>query len=199
MPESVIAKIETFIASQTESGEFVSLPRDASYHVIAAVVAPTKLLYMTKMSAFRAKLLPALPLDCSVVSRYGLPASHDVSKLGRLSVSLPISFLGDLDPVDLLNFAWLRAKFPAGKVHLAGIRDRLLQELTPAEKTQCLIDFDPSEVDAMPLLYEVLPDLADLIGPESYELIKSHRKIELEGLINLHEWQPDDFYRILFG
>ncbi len=199
MNHLIAAKISSFFASHHEGGEFCHYLREVPYKLIAPTTEPSWFVYVTKCSSLAAGLLPDLPTDVTLLSRYGLPAPSDVALIGRLADQLTIGFLGDLDPVDLLIFAWLQAQFAPRQVRLLGIRDRLLSCLSPQEQSQCLIRLDESEIEALPLLKEALPDLLKLIGPESYRLLMSQQKIELEGLVHGHTWNPGRFWETLLG
>lgn len=199
MNHSIVSKIASFFASHRESGEFVHYSREVPYKLIGATTEPARFVFVTKCSALSPELLLNLPTDITLLSRYGLPAPADVALIGRLANQTSIGFLGDLDPVDLLIFAWLQSRLAPEIVHLLGIRDGLLSRLSPQEQWKCTIDLDESEVEAIPLLEEALPDLLELVGPESYRLLVSHRKIELEGLVHGHRWTPEHFWQALFA
>ncbi|RCS50652.1 hypothetical protein DTL42_11165 [Bremerella cremea] len=199
MKHSIAWKISSFFASHQESGEFVRYPREALYKLIGATTEPSRFVYVTKCSALSPRLLPDLPTDVTLLSRDGLPAPSDVELISCISKQVPIGFLGDLDPADLLTFAWLQAHFAPRQVPLLGIQDRLIQCLSDEEQRKCSLPFDESEIDALPLLQEALPDLQELIGPQSYRLIMSRQKIELEGLVHGHRWTPEHFWQTLFA
>lgn len=199
MNESIASKIASFFASHHERGEFVRYPREAPYKLIAPTTEPSRIVYVTKCSVLSTGLLSDLPTDVMLLSRYGLPADSDIALIGRLSDQAAVRFLGDLDPVDLLIFAWLRSQFVPDMVHFLGIRDDLLSCLSPQDRGNCTIDLDASEIEAIPLLEEALPDLYELVGPDSYRLLMAHRKIELEGLVHGHRWTPEYFWQTLFA
>lgn len=199
MDNVVVDKIESFFANHQESGELVRLPREAPYRLIGAVVPPTMFVYVTKPAVLSEQVISGLPDHVSMIQRYGLPATEDLSWIRHLAGNDPMGFAGDLDPVDLLIFAWLRTQFSDRTIRYLGIDDRLLSELSPAERTRAEISFAPAEVEALPLLEEALPRLAELIGRESHALLLGGRKIELEGVIHGHNWTPERFWQTLLA
>ena len=103
----------------------------------------------------------------------------------RCSARGTLLFMGDLDPPDLLIYAWLRnALMPAAAEHF-GINDQLLSALGCAVPESHLIPYSTSEIAGCELLKAVVPDFVSCVGAECAALIGSERKLEIEGLISL--------------
>lgn len=92
-------------------------------------------------------------------------------------------FLGDMDPVDLLIFAWLRFRLRSDKVRYVGVGGRLLSQLSLFDEASIQIPQAPSELEAHSLLLDALPDLDDITGASVVRLLISGLKIEVEGAL----------------
>lgn len=199
MEDSIVSRIESFFATHQKSGEFVRLPREAPYQLIGAATSPAMFVYTTKQAMLSEKVLTGLPPKVSVIERYGLPATEDLAWIERLIGDALFGFVGDLDPVDLLIFAWVKSQLPNTSIRFLGLGDRILSQLGPAEKRDVAISLSPTEIAAIPLLDEVLPEWDELIGRESHALIVGGSKIELEGVIHGNDWKPNQFLEVLIG
>lgn len=64
-----------------------------------------------------------------MIGRYGLPNQDDVHWLSALVGSRGLLFLGDMDPVDLMIFAWLRGHLRRSHIEYLGVSDAFLSLL----------------------------------------------------------------------
>jgi hypothetical protein len=110
------------------------------------------------------------------IGRYGLPRAEDVEWTGRLLDGRRMVFLGDMEPVDLMVFAWWRASLEQGQVAYLGISDRYLQRLEIEIPEDFTIALSPCEQRAMPALEAVCPDYRSLVGPHGAALLDGGRK-----------------------
>jgi hypothetical protein len=92
-------------------------------------------------------------------------------------------FLGDMDPVDLLVYAWLRASLrPRQVVHL-GINDAFLSRLRTTSTEAVSVPCVPAERNSLDLLKQVFPDVGATIGPKCIALLERGEKLELDGML----------------
>jgi hypothetical protein len=119
------------------------------------------------------------PVDFGVIGRHGLPNKTDVHWLGQMIGPRGLCFLGDMDPVDLMIYCWLRESLPPGYVRYLGIGDRLMEMLELPTGTSA-IPCAPSEQEALAVLREVFLDMANCVGPCCMQILNQGQKIELE-------------------
>jgi hypothetical protein len=118
----------------------------------------------------------------AMIGGYGLPNVDDVKRLVRLPESTGLWFLGDLDPVDLMIYAWLRTKLPFRKVAYLGVGDALLSALNAGIAEFSSIVLSPSEKLSLPTLYQAFPNVRETVGSQCFELLSGGYKIELEAV-----------------
>ena len=54
-----------------------------------------------------------------MVGRYGLPNKADLAWIRKVIGKQPLLFLGDMDPVDLMVFVWLRASRVRNRLYIS--------------------------------------------------------------------------------
>ena len=177
--------IEQFFASQPDDSDFQIAPRRAPFSFVGPLSDDARFVYATK----RDPVLFALdqcdaPCDVGVIARYGLPSRSDVPWLRKITGDCDLYFLGDLDPVDLLTLAWLRAAFEPKTIVHFGVNDSLCEQLHVSIPDSYTIPLSPSEVAALPLLEQVFPDLFDAVGPASAARLRSGCKTEIEAVVS---------------
>ena len=119
-----------------------------------------------------------------MIGHYGLPRPSDVLWIERVALSNELFYLGDLDPPDLMIFAWLREKFFPKPIRHLGISDAYLTQLRAVLPPTFVMQCSPSERRALPVLRKVFPDLAETIGAGAAQLLMEGRKIELEAVVS---------------
>jgi len=118
-----------------------------------------------------------------MIGRYGLPDDSDLSWIRKLIAHHSLLFLGDMDPVDLLVFAWFRASLhPQDIVHL-GINDAFLRTLQIGSTETLLSPCTAAERSSLDLLKEVFPDLEATIGTKCMASLERGEKLELDGIL----------------
>lgn len=165
-----------------DDGEFTCADRPAPQLVEAEASAGHRILYTTKPRLLLyAPSGPPPGRAFDVFGRYGLPPREDALSLQRFAGARQVEFLGDLDPVDLCIFAWLRARLaPTPLVHL-GLGDRFLTPCgAPPDHLQ--IACSSAERECLAELLPRMPDLSEIVGPRSLERLKQGRKLELEAI-----------------
>lgn len=182
MPPKVASRIESLFTG--DDGEFVRLPRAAAYSIVPSHGASRSLIYCTKAHVLTAIFADCpIPEDLATVARTGLPYESDVEWLLSLAAPRGLLFLGDLDPPDLLVFAWLREHLRPLPVEHLGIGDAMFDLLGIRPDDLPTIPLAASERAALPLLATIAPDLFAGAGERSRSLFQSGRKVELEAVL----------------
>ena len=201
MEDDSVRLIEAWFAEHDGDGEFVRLPKSAPWTVIAPN-SPTASVILTTKPAIVAMALHQsdLPNKLGMVRRYGLPGTHDVSWIRQVVGQGEMLFLGDLDPVDLMVFSWLRTQLQPTPTHYLGINDTFLSVLQLAVPKSHTLASAPSEQAALALLPKILPELPELVGPQCADLLSRGRKIELDAVVSLcHSAAPIVQAALTFG
>ncbi len=174
--------IEDWFASH-DDGEFVAATRARPYSVVGPTTDGRPIVFTTKPSTVLPALYPDEEADGpGVIGRYGLPSRTDLGWIAALIGSRELLFLGDMDPVDLVVFAWLRSSLSPRQVTFAGVNDALLEAAGLSETPAVAMPLAPSEQQSLALLRKVLPDLGHTVGPNCARLLEQGHKIELEGV-----------------
>lgn len=154
-----------------------------------AVCAPSRndatlvYVYATKPSCVLAPKRKYPEFDAiGLISRIGLPNIEDVSWMRDMLGQNKLMFIGDMDPGDLMIFAWLRAHLGHAQVIHLGISDSYLNHLGVELPQSYIMSCSASEQKSLPLLGTVLPDFRDIVGPDCAALLEDGRKIELEAV-----------------
>ena len=186
MPRNSRERIEAFFDACGEDGEFARPPIDCPYSIVfpGADDSTGRVIYSTKPATVLAAMPETgLPGDCAVVARYGLPSERDGEFLASFTNGGHVSFLGDLDPPDLLIFAWLQEVLAPAPIEHLGVSDAIWRELGSPLPERFALPLTESERSAVALLEEVLPQLANIAGQSSAALLRFGRKIELESAL----------------
>ncbi|MGD9644967.1 MAG: hypothetical protein AB7U73_04590 [Pirellulales bacterium] len=176
---------------QHADGDFVCDEPRAAYVVQSPVGSRVPVVFTTKPATVRHAIAADKVQPLGVVGRYGLPHRRDLAWIRELVGRRPLLFLGDLDPSDLMVFAWLRARLAPKRVRHLGVNDTLLQRVDARLTIRNTIALAPTELAACELLPELLEDLPTLIGPGCSELLFGGRKMELEAITRFLQRSPD--------
>ena len=185
MSSDPIRLVEEYFASHDGDGEFVVHRRSVPYSVIWPRTAFAHLVLTTKpdfLSMVAARTDHAVLERVAMIGGYGLPNVDDLELIGSLPESTGLCFLGDLDPVDLMIYAWLRARLPSRNVAYLGIGDKLLSVAGAQISELPSIALAPSETRSMAILHRTFPDIRETVGNQCLELLSRGRKIELEAV-----------------
>lgn len=180
-------QIKQYFAEHAESGEFCMLPREEPFRVVGYADAPTVLIYTTKCSLITRHCSSgmAIPDSIAMVGRTGLPAVSDLAWIQHLAGTARIAFLGDLDVVDLMIYAWLDLNATWAEMQYLGLSDCLLMHMPMDPLEAPAISTSSEELEGKPLLISVLPNLAQLVGPKCWSILDEDRKIEIEGALSM--------------
>lgn len=179
---SPMKSIESWFAKH-DDGEFVRHVRTVPYLVIGSTASDSPVLFTTKPAAVLGAIGGAqIPSELAVVGGCGLPTAADIRWIARF-IRTNVLFLGDLDPPDLLIFAWLREQLRRKQPKFVGISDPFLHALGVQLSRSPTIPFTPSERESVPLLDSVLPDLPRLVGSACARCLRDGLKLEMEGVL----------------
>jgi len=138
----------------------------------------------------------SIPRGWVIFQRRGiLPETH-ISYVSRQvkQLRLPLFFVGDLSPIDLTTFEMLRrgsAVLTATKRHLpvmhAGINDRWLALCERYRRPMhsrgpTTLEMGPIESEHLRVLIALTPDLPNIIGRRSFDLLRSARALHVEAV-----------------
>ena len=163
-----------------QGNDFTVPSRDHPYSVIPTPTAAGCVLYTTKPSSVIAALSQApAEFPCGVIGRYGLPSDDDLDCFASLVGQRKFLFMGDVDPVDMLTFSWLRSRID---ISFQGLNDTLLELCGVTLDDRILSEQSDAEHASIPLVTEYVPDHADLLGSTCAEIFASGRKVEVESV-----------------
>jgi hypothetical protein len=177
--------IANWFARHSHDGEFAYDPPGPPYSVIGPLGPAGRIVFTTKQFPVASAIRDCA--ECArlgMIARYGLPSDADADWIRHVTADHMLLFLGDLDPVDLLVFAWLRAQLDTKHVVHLGISDSFLAELRVDLSDTFVIDCSQSERESLPLLLDVFPDFRETVGRECADLLDKGRKIELEAVVS---------------
>jgi hypothetical protein len=185
MSGDVATLIEQFFADQLDDGDFSIASHGAQFSFVGPRSDRGRIIYTTKRHAVQSALNhDDAPCDVGMIGRYGLPNRSDVSWLRRMLGDSELQFLGDMDPPDLLIFAWLRAALGPDVIIHFGVNDSLCERLKVVIPDSFTIPLSPSERAALPLLEKVFPDFADTVGPVCAKRLHDGYKVETEAVVS---------------
>lgn len=188
MPSDLTERIEAWFMDHRDDGEFMYPTRDVAYAVIGPATSATKMIVTTKPAAISAAIRAyAVPERFGMIGRYGLPNPGDVRWFGERAGPRDVLFLGDMDPADLMIFAWLRACLHPKPIAYVGVGDAFLQMLHISFAAVLPMPCAPSELEAIRILEQVFPDLCQTVGAESARTLKEGNKIEIEAVVSAKE------------
>ena len=179
--------IEQWFKQYSDEGEFVLPVREMPYSFFPPSRKTDRMVYCTKPSLLAGVLdeheTPG-HLDFAVIGRYGLPSYVDVSYLRGLMGQSTICFLGDLDPVDLLVYVWLRRRLSPLRIAYLGVSDAVLDDLGEAWSESLLLPLCSSEKECISALSDLFGDLREMIGTKCDDALRGGFKLELDAIIS---------------
>lgn len=180
---STIERIENWFSGEHEQGDFIRHEREWPFNVFGPQQGSECIIYCTKQTvAHRAFQEVQSTFNGGLITRFGLPREEDADWLRELVGERRLLFMGDLDPVDLMVFAWLRERLqPVTTVH-HGINDSLIAALDVVIPQTYRIRLNSTEAAAVAELGELMPDVCDALGPTCLRILNEGYKIELEAI-----------------
>lgn len=154
---------------------------------------PTQLLYFTKDFLCSHWMIEGqFPSHWIALARRGLPTPSYLEEVRRYqaSVGVPISFVGELDPLDLTIFLTLmrgdvdlRSSGRQIPVRYLGLSDDWLRLLKRgANPISGTLGMERLEREHFELIRQALPNLRSLVGERCFALLDAGHKLELEGM-----------------
>lgn len=184
MTHDVTQEIEAWFAHVGGDGEFVLSPRAAPFAVIGPANSAARMVYTTKPAAVSAAInMGDASGQLGMLGRYGLADAGQLDWLVGVVGFCDLLFLGDMDPVDLMIFARLRARLHPRPIGHLGVSDAYLSKLRLSPAQCHSLPCNPSEAESLSILDDVLPDLAEVVGPACASLLLQRRKIELDAVV----------------
>jgi hypothetical protein len=178
------ALIEAWFAEHDGDGEFQKPSPAVAFSVIVPSSSAGRIVYTTKPRVVSTVIEQSeVPGELGMVGRYGLPGEADARWLSGMVGPGGLSFLGDMDPVDLMIFFWLRERLSPGRIGYSGLNDALLDALGIVSTDLVAIPLAPSERRAIAFLRGLFPDLRETVGPRCAQILEQGRKIELEVML----------------
>ncbi len=180
---SRVDTIEKWFNRRSDDGDFVCSKKPGIFSIIAPPGEQAPVLFVTKPSTVATAILES-GASVGMIGREGLPIGSDAQWIRRAVGKATLLFLGDMDPADLMIFAWLRARMHPKKITHRGINDAFLHDVDVFLPESFIMKCSPSEQKALPILNSVFPDYAAVVGPNCADLLANARKIELEAIIS---------------
>ena len=180
--------IEEWFRQRGDDIEFVCCERAAAYTVIGPSKTEARPIYVyaTKTSCIIEVKWKHPEFDVfGLISQSGLPNIENLSWIRDVVGQNQLMFLGDMDPVDLLIFAWLRAQLDRARVTYLGVSDSYLDQLRVVLPQTFILSCAPSEKASLPFLEKAFPDFREVVGPNCAGLLKDGQKIELEAVASV--------------
>lgn len=119
-----------------------------------------------------------------LICRTGLPNIDDMTWIRKVLEQHELMFLGDMDPGDLMVFAWLRAHLDRAQITYLGISDEYINHLGVELPEAYIMSCAPSEQASLAVLGTMVPDYRELVGPRCAGLLDKGQKIELEAIVS---------------
>jgi hypothetical protein len=178
-----IARIDRWFDGSHEEGDFFRVERNAPYFIYGPNRDCGIVFYCTKQHIASDAMDDKLAsFDAMLVSRSGLPREEDVKWLQDLFSDRQVVFVGDLDPVDVMIFAWLRLRLASTRIAHHGINDQLIGILNLSIPKNYQIELKAIERAAAAELTDIVPDLEKLLGRECLQILTDGNKLELEAI-----------------
>lgn len=175
--------IDEWFESADDDTDFVCEERAFPYSVIGPVNASSTVIFTTKPACVLSSVRTHPEFaTIALVGRSGLPSAEDLNWFRDLVGQRRLLFLGDMDPVDLMVFAWLRENLKPSDIGHLGVSDSYIQKLHVQLPDNFIMSCTPTEISSLSLLEEVFSDFREVIGHECTKLLDAGRKIELEAV-----------------
>lgn len=183
MDNDVAQLIEACFAEHDNDGDFASDISTSPYSVIGPGAHSGRMIFATKPGIVSAIVDERKASDeFGMIARYGLPSQTDLHWISKVIGPCELLFLGDMDPVDLMIFAWLRARLWPKPINHIGVNDAFLAAVKISSIKTLSMPCGPSEQASLAVLKKVLPDLRKTVGPKCARMLERGHKLELEGI-----------------
>jgi hypothetical protein len=197
----VATLIEAWFAKNDGDGDFTRPPRNYPYTLIGVSRSSGTIIYCSKLLPYLFLDNREVPSNVGLLQRYGLPNQNDLGWMRQMVGKRKLLFFGDLDPADLLVFAWLRRRLRGVRLEYLGINDSLLAAVgfEPADSVPSVrtIRLRGSEKKAMQVLAKAFPDFPEIVGERCAGLLARGHKLEIEAILSLNAATRDALFAAL--
>ncbi len=177
--------IQSWFAKHDREGEFTSNARACPYSVIGPADAAGRVIFTTKPTTVSVIFHRCgIQRGVGMIGRYGLPDDADLAWIRRIVGRRALLFLGDMDPGDLLVFAWLSARLRPRRVTHLGINDVLLEALRIRPSPSLVIPCEAFERKSLAFLNKEFPAFRETVGPRCAAMLDQGDKLELEAVLH---------------
>ncbi len=184
MRENSADLIQSWFVRHDGDGEFQCGERVFPYTVIGPA-GMDRFIFTTKPRGVLAIIERCGVQDgIGMIGRYGLPAAADLEWIRKIVGRRRLLFLGDMDPVDLLVFAWLAERLGSRRVGYLGVNDALLDALRIRPVQPLLIECALSERKSLAFLKRVFPAFPAVVGPRCAQMLERGEKMEFEAVVS---------------
>lgn len=159
----LVSPIDDWFTRHLDDGEVGRWPKP---HPLLGSVCAGGTVFLTTKPSVGAALLEKLghPPSMAIMGTPGLPGQDQVAWLSTELERSSVAFLGDLDPPDLLIFAFLKRSLGV-ELNYAGISDRMLIATKLHSRTSTfVISQSAAELSSQSLLREAIPSLRSMVG-----------------------------------
>jgi len=184
--DEVPVEIERWFAGHSDDSEFDLQLAAAPYSVVAPSDSNSRIIFTTKPHLVSTAIHYSSAVhNTGVIGRAGLPRTADLKWITRFVGERPLLFLGDLDPVDLLVYAWLHSHLKSQDVCYLGVSDDFISANQIDVSSLVPIPFTVGECESMTFLVDqVFPTLGDIVGNKCRRILLGGKKIELESVVS---------------
>ena len=198
---SFVGKLEALERIQTRGGGRYQVFEDPMWPLgVFGDLTNTRHVFFITKPALAQWILPlAKSRRCLFLCRYGLPmqATLRATRWFSDSLGLPISFVGDIDPISLTTFLVYRSRSSGLRslrrrwlpMEWCGVDDEWLKLCERYLKKKYRLDslfvqMSAVEKEHFKLLDPLLPELEMAIGQRSMKILRSSRVLGIEGACN---------------
>jgi hypothetical protein len=186
MSGNLPSTVDEWFESVSEESEFVQIERSFPYSVIGPISIDAPIVFTTKPACVLSSI--CVHPECgsiALIGRPGLPSRNDLNWLRSFVGKHRLFFLGDMDPVDLMVFTWLRENLKPMSVEHFGVSDSFIEALKVQLPDSFIMSCAPSEISSLSCLAAVFPDFGSVVGDGCAKLLDEGRKIELEAVVSM--------------
>lgn len=187
MDDDATKTIEAWFEANRD-GEFVVGSEAGPHRVIGPANERGRIIFATKASLATSAIEDSSRCsEFGMIARGGLPGDADLRWIRNVVRKADLWFLGDMDPADLMIFAWLRQRLLPKRIKYLGVSDAYLAALQLLVPETFIMPCSESERQSLSTLASVFPDVRETVGPTCASLLEQGRKIELEAIVSAQQ------------
>lgn len=185
MSDNLPSTVDEWFERISEGSEFALNEKSFPYSVIGPISVDAPIVFTTKPACVLSSI--CVHPECgsvALIGRSGLPSRNDLSWLRSFVGKHRLFFLGDMDPVDLMVFTWLRENLKPTSIEHFGVNDSFIEKLNVQLPDSFIMSCAPSEISSLSCLAAVFPDFGSVVGDRCAALLNEGRKSELEAIVS---------------